>query len=217
MDYHDGPPRPRFRGRLHQLAFVAAIPAGVAVVLSAKPATARVAAIVYAVALVGLYGISASYHRLARTPRARTIMQRLDHSMIYIFIAASYTPFALLVLHGPWAISILVAVWVGALAGVLMKMLRLERTAKLSYAMYLILGWAIVAALPEMIHGLSTMDMLLLIVGGLLYSLGAIVLAVRRPDPLPSVFGYHEVWHTMVVAAAGCHYLIIRSVIAAAH
>ena len=214
---YDPAARPLFRGRLHQLAFVVAIPAGIAVVLSAKPVHARVAATVYAVALVGLYGISASYHRLARTPRARTIMQRLDHSMIYIFIAASYTPFALLVLHGPWAISILVAVWVGALAGVLLKMLRLEGTAKLSYVMYLMLGWAIVAALPEMIHGLSTADLALLIVGGLLYSLGAAVLAFRRPDPLPTIFGYHEVWHTMVVAAAGCHYLIIRSVVAAAH
>jgi hemolysin III len=209
--------QPRLRGRLHQLAFVAAVPAGIAVVVSAGPATARIAAIVYAVSLVGLYGISSSYHRFARTPRARRIMQRMDHSMIFIFIAASYTPFGLLVLRGPWAVSILVAVWTGALAGVLMKTLHLERTAKLGFAMYLILGWAIVAALPQMIHGLTTGDLWLLLAGGLLYSLGAVVLACRWPDPVSHVFGYHEVWHTMVVIAAACHYLIIRSVIAAAH
>jgi hemolysin III len=208
--------QPRLRGRLHQLAFVAAIPAGVVVILSAHPARARVAATIYAVALMGLYGISSSYHRLARSPRARYWMKRLDHSMIYVFIAASYTPVGLLVLHGPWRIAILATVWVGALIGVLLKMLRLDRTSKLGFAMYLALGWAAVAGLPQMISGLSALDLGLLFAGGVLYTIGAVILACRRPDPLPKVFGYHEVWHTMVVAAAGCHYVIIRSVLAAA-
>jgi hemolysin III len=208
---------PRLRGRLHQLAFLAAIPGAVAVILVAHPARARVAAAIYGVALMGLYGISSSYHRLARSPRARYWMKRLDHSMIYVFIAASYTPFGLLLLKGPWGIAILATVWAGAFIGVALKMLRLERTSTIGFVMYLALGWAMVAALPELIHGLSALDLALLFAGGLLYTVGAIVLACRRPDPLPKVFGYHEVWHTMVVAAAGCHYLIIRSLLAGAH
>jgi hemolysin III len=209
--------RPRLRGRLHQVAFLAAIPLGIALIASAGPAAALVAAIVYAVALLGLYGISSSYHLFAHSPRARYWMQRLDHSMIYVFIAASYTPFALLVVKGSLGIILLAAIWAGAVAGVLLKMLRLERSTAVGFTMYLALGWVAVAALPAMIHRLSAVDIGLLFAGGLLYTVGAVVLACRKPDPLPRFFGYHEVWHTMVVAAAGCHYLIIRSVVAAAH
>jgi hemolysin III len=208
---------PRLRGRLHQLAFLVAIPAGLFLVVVARPGVARAAAIIYAVALAGLYGISSSYHRFAKSPRARYWMQRLDHSMIYVFIAASYTPFGLLVLKGPWAIIILATIWGGAAIGVLLKMLSLERTSKIGFVMYLALGWATVAALPQMIRGLSPADLVLLFAGGLLYTGGAIILACRRPDPVPSVFGYHEVWHTMVVGAASCHYLIIHSVVVGAH
>jgi hemolysin III len=208
---------PRLRGRLHQLAFLAAIPGGLTLIFLAHPARARVAACIYGVALMGLYGISSSYHRFARSPRARYWMQRLDHAMIYIFIAASYTPFGLLLVKGPWGIAILATVWAGAFVGVALKMLRLERTTTVGFVMYLALGWAMVAALPQMVRGLSGLDLGLLFTGGVLYTVGAVVLAVRRPDPVPKVFGYHEVWHTMVVAAAGCHYLIIRSLLAAAH
>jgi hemolysin III len=144
-------------------------------------------------------------------------MQRADHSMIYIFIAASYTPFGLLVLKGPWAIAMLAVVWAGAIFGVLLKMLRLDRAAKLGYAMYLILGWTAVAALPQMARTLSWSSLILLVAGGLLYTAGSIVLAIRRPNPLPASFGYHEVWHTMVVAAATCHYVVIHALVAAAH
>jgi hemolysin III len=208
---------PRLRGRLHQLAFIIAIPAGLFLVIVARPGVARAAAIVYATALAGLYGISASYHRLAKSPRARYWMKRLDHSMIYIFIAASYTPFGLLVLKGPWAIVTLATVWAGAAIGVLLKMLSLERTSKVGFVMYLALGWGMVAALPQMIRGLSITDLVLLFAGGVLYTAGAIILACRKPDPVPSVFGYHEVWHTMVVGAASCHFVIIHSVVVGAH
>jgi hemolysin III len=196
---------------------VAAIPAGVFVVLSAHPAAARTAAIIYACGLAGLYGISSSYHRLARSPRARYWMRRLDHSMIYVFIAASCTPFALVALHGAWAISVLVAVWAGAVAGVVLKMLRLERSAKLGFTMYLVLGWAMVVATPAMLHRVSAVDMLLVLLGGIAYTVGAVILATGWPDPVPSIFGYHEVWHTLVVAATGLQYVAIRSVLATAH
>ena len=209
--------RPRLRGRLHQIAFLVAVPAGVLVILGAHPAAARTAAVVYACGLVGLYGVSSSYHRLVHSARARFWMSRLDHSMIYIFIAASVTPFGLVVLRGPWALTLLVAVWAGAVGGVALKMVRMERSAKVGFAMYLILGWSVVAALPQLVHALPATELVLLICGGLLYSAGAVILAIHRPDPVPAVFGYHEVWHTMVVAASGCQYLVIRSVLAASH
>jgi hemolysin III len=208
---------PMLRGRLHQIALFVAIPAGLILVFGAHSGEARAAAIIYAVALVGLYGISTGYHRFAKSPRARYWWRRLDHSMIYIFIAASYTPFGLLILKGPWAIAVLAGVWGGAAIGVALKLISFERTDKLGFAMYLVLGWAMVAALPQMVRGLSTTDLVLLFVGGLLYTSGAIILATRRPDPLPKVFGYHEVWHTMVVGAASCHYFIIHSVVVGAH
>jgi hemolysin III len=210
------PVKPRLRGRLHQLAFLVAIPAGIWVVAGAHPAAARTAAAVYACGLVGLYGISAAYHRLARSERARYWMSRADHSMIYVFIAASYTPFGLVVLHGPWSVTVLIGVWAGALGGVALKMVRMERAAKLGFAMYLILGWSAVVALPQLAHNLTLGQMVLLVAGGVLYSGGAVILAAHRPDPFPAVFGYHEVWHTFVVAASGCQYLVIRSVLATA-
>lgn len=209
--------KPRLRGRLHQLAFLVAIPAGVWVITGAHPAAARTAAVVYACGLVGLYGISSSYHLLAHSERARYWMRRADHSMIYIFIAASITPFCLVVLHGAWAILVLIGFWTGAIGGVVLKMMRLEKAPKLGFAMYLVLGWSAVVALPQIAHGLTAREMVLLMGGGLLYSVGALILACRRPDPVPAVFGYHEVWHTLVVAASGCQFLVIRSVLAAAH
>jgi len=142
-------------------------------------------------------------------------MRRLDHSMIYVFIAASVTPFALVVLRGPWGLMLLVGVWAGALGGVALKMMRTEPSAKVGFALYLILGWSVAAALPELVRALAPAEVALLIGGGLLYSAGAVILAIHRPDPLPAVFGYHEVWHTMVVVASGCQYLVIRSVLAA--
>jgi hemolysin III len=207
--------RPRLRGRLHQIAFLVAVPAGVAVIVSARHATARTAAVIYACGLAGLYGISSSYHRLARSPRARYWMCRLDHSMIYVFIAASFTPFGLVVLRGPWALTLLVGVWAGAMVGVALKLVRMEPSAKVGFALYLILGWSVVAALPQVVRALPPAELALLIGGGLLYSAGAVILATHRPDPVPAVFGYHEVWHAMVVAASGCQYLVIRSVLAA--
>jgi hemolysin III len=207
--------RPRLRGWLHQMAFLVAVPAGAAVIVAAHPAEARTAAVIYACGLAGLYGISSSYHRLARSPRARHWMRRLDHSMIYVFIAASFTPFGLVVLRGPWALTMLVGVWAGAVVGVVLKMVRMEPSAKVGFALYLILGWSVVAALPQVVRALPPAELALLLIGGLLYSAGAVILATRRPDPIPAVFGYHEVWHTMVVAASGCQYLVIRSVLAA--
>jgi hemolysin III len=210
------PPKPRFRGLLHQIAFFLAIPAGIVLVAIARGATARTSAIIYAVSLAGLYASSASYHRIHWSPRALKRMQRLDHSMIYMLIAGTYTPFALLVLHGPLRLVMLILVWAGAVAGVVMKVVRIDRTQVFSAALYVVLGWLAVVAAPQMLRNMSGVALGLLIGGGILYTSGAVVLARRRPDPAPATFGYHEIWHSMVVGASACHYAVVLLVVLAA-
>ena len=201
--------KPRLRGRLHQIAFFASIPQGVAVVVVAAGAMARVGATVYALSLSGMYGASALYHRLKWSPRALVRMKRLDHSMIFVLIAGSYTPFALLVLHGWWSSVILGLAWAGAAFGIAIKLLSMERLRVLGGAMYIVLGWLVIIAMPQLVHGMSPVGVALLFAGGALYTLGAVVLWRRWPDPNPRWFGYHEVWHTMVVTATLCHYAAI--------
>jgi hemolysin III len=201
--------KPRLRGRLHQVAFFASIPQGVAVVAAAASAISRIGAAVYAVSLSGMYGASALYHRLKWSPRALTRMKRLDHSMIFVLIAGSYTPFALLVLHGTWSQVILGLAWAGAVFGITIKLLSIDRLRVLGGAMYIVLGWLVIIAMPQIVHGLSPTALALLFAGGVLYTVGAAVLWRRWPDPNPRWFGYHEVWHSMVVGGSLCHYAAI--------
>ena len=163
----------------------------------------------YALSLSGMYGASALYHRLKWSPRALVRMKRLDHSMIFVLIAGSYTPFALLVLHGWWSSVILGLAWAGAAFGIAIKLLSMERLRVLGGAMYIVLGWLVIIAMPQLVHGMSPVGVALLFAGGALYTLGAVVLWRRWPDPSPRWFGYHEVWHTMVVTATLCHYAAI--------
>jgi len=201
--------KPLWRGRIHQVAFFVSIPAGVALVLVADGWVARVAASVYAISLVALFGASAAYHRGRWTPPALRRMKRLDHSMIFVLIAGSYTPVALLALDGPWTIVILSIVWTGAATGIVLKLVRIDGFNVLTGALYMVLGWLVVIALPRMIQGMSPAALVLAIVGGVLYTVGAIVFATRHPDPAPTVFGYHEVWHAFMVAAAACHFAMV--------
>ena len=201
--------KPKLRGRLHQIAFFLSIPQGVAAIAAAAGAVSRVAASIYAVSLAGLFGGSALYHRLQWSPRALARMRRLDHSLIYVLIAGSYTPFALLVLHGAWSVAILALAWAGAVAGIAIKILSIDRLRVLGSAMYIVLGWLVIIALPQIVHGLSPTGIALLFAGGVLYTSGATVLWRRWPDPNPAWFGYHEVWHSMVIAASICHYVAI--------
>ena len=197
------PVKPRLRGVFHQWACACAVPLGLVLVILAGTARARIALSVYALSLVGLFGASALYHRIDwRSVTARDWMRRLDHSMIFVLIAGSYTPFAMLVLHGPLAIAILVGVWAGALLGVAFNLVWSGAPTWLRAALYVSLGWVAVAALPELGGAIGISGMMLLGLGGVLYTLGAVVYAVKRPDPVPSVFGYHEVFHTLVIAAA---------------
>jgi hemolysin III len=204
------PLKPRLRGVFHQWACACSLPLGLVLVIVAGTTRARIALSVYALSLIGLFGASALYHRINwRSVIVREWMRRLDHSMIFVLIAGSYTPFAMLVLHGPLAIVILVAVWAGAVLGVLFNLLWSDAPRWLKAALYVSLGWVAVAALPQLGGAIGIGGLGLLGLGGVLYTLGAVVYAVRRPDPMPSVFGYHEVFHTLVIAAAAVQCAVI--------
>ena len=204
------PVKPRLRGVLHQWAFVSSLPLGVALVVAAEDVRARIAVTVYAVSLVALFGISALYHRVNwRSLTARRWMRRLDHSMIFVVIAGSYTPFALLALHGPLAVAILVAVWAGALGGVVLNLVWSSAPKWLRAMLYVALGWVAVAALPQLAAAIGTGGLTLVALGGVLYTLGAVVYSVKRPDPVPSVFGYHEIFHALVTIAAALQFAVI--------
>lgn len=201
--------KPRMRGRLHQVAFFASLPAGVALVALARTGQARVGAGVFAASLAGVFGASSAYHRLAWTEAARRRMKRLDHSMIFVLIAGTYTPVSLLGLRGGWGVALLASVWAGAVAGIVLKQVDIDGLRRLSGFLYIGLGWAAVIALPRLFRSVSPATFALVIAGGLLYTLGAIVFATRRPDPNPAVFGYHEIWHAFTAGAGLCHYVAV--------
>ncbi|HMJ95703.1 MAG TPA: hemolysin III family protein [Thermoleophilaceae bacterium] len=202
--------KPRLRGVWHQWAFFVSVAIGAALVVAAPSGQPRLAAAIYAVSVAALFGTSALYHRITwASQAARRWMRRLDHSMIFFLIAGTYTPFALLVLDGDLATVILIVVWAGALAGVLMKLVWIDAPKALVALTYIMLGWVAVAAFPAMIERLGVTATTLVAVGGLLYTLGALVYAFQRPDPAPSVFGYHEVFHALVILAAALQYAVI--------
>lgn len=205
--------RPFMRGRLHEWSFFMSLPMGVALVATAAGALPKFAAIVYAASLAALFGTSALYHRITWSPRARAVMRRLDHSMIFVLIAGTYTPFCLLVLHGAWGYAVLATVWAGAVTGILLKTLAYDRTQKVGAALYIILGWVVVLALPKIVGGMSVPNIVLLATGGVLYTVGAVILFRRRPDPSPRIFGYHEIFHSMVLGAGLCHYVAVLGIV----
>jgi len=213
MDLAARPAKPRWRGRIHQVAFFVSVPAGVALVAIAEGWAARVAAIIYAASLVAVFGSSAAYHRGDWTPKALRRMKRLDHSMIFVLIAGSYTPIALLMLNGPWAIVILSVVWSAAVAGITLKLIRIDGFSVLTATLYVAMGWFALVALPQLVHAMPPPALVLTLLGGLLYTAGAIVFATHRPDPAPAVFGYHEVWHVFMVAASACHFATIAIIV----
>jgi len=199
------PPKPRLRGRLHQAAFFACIPAALALIVVAPGAKARVGAVVYGIALLLQFGSSAMYHRGDWSARAYANMQRLDHSTIYLLIAGTYTPMCLMALHGTVGWVVLTLAWTGAVAGILTKMYRVDLHV-ISGIMYVGLGWIAVFVLPALARALSDASLVLVVAGGVFYSLGAVALATNRPDPWPETFGYHEVWHAATIAGAACFF-----------
>lgn len=206
-------PPPLLRGWLHLVCFFLSAPAGVLVIARAGSTSVRVGAAVYAVALCALFGVSSTYHRRRWSDAARTRMRRVDHATIFVMIAGSYTPLCLTALAGRTGMTLLVVAWAGAAIGVGLACTGVAERPVVGLACYIGLGWALMSVLPELSRTLSGVELVLLVAGGLLYTAGAIFLGTRWPDPFPTVFGYHEVWHLMVVAACVCHYLLIFSLV----
>lgn len=199
--------KPKLRGVSHEWAFFISLGFGATLIILAETPKATLAVAVYAVSLSALFGTSALYHRVNWTrPHARQWMRRLDHSMIFFLIAGTYTPFALLVLQGTLAMAILAVVWIGAIAGAIVEMIWIDHPKWASALIYMSLGWVAVAAFPELWSALGAAGTLLVAAGGLLYTAGAVVYAIQRPNPNPAIFGYHEIFHLFVIAAAIVHF-----------
>ena len=202
--------KPRLRGVSHMYGALVSIPLGVALVIAAPNGKATLAALIYALAVTGLLATSATYHRIDwRRPRARAWMRRLDHSMIFVLIAGTYTPFSLLVLDGTLATAVLIAVWAGAFGGIVLNLVWITAPKWVTATVYLALGWVAVIAMPQLAERLGAGGVALLMGGGLLYTAGAIIYAAQRPNPKPAVFGYHEIFHALVLAAAAAHFAVV--------
>jgi hemolysin III len=202
--------KPKLRGVSHEWAFFISLILGAALIVAAKTPKATLAVAIYAVSLSALLGTSALYHRVNwKRPEVRRWMRRLDHSMIFFLIAGTYTPFALLVLNGPLADAILAVVWIGAIAGAIVEMIWIDHPKWVAALIYMSLGWVAAVAFPGMWQEMGLAGMLLVAAGGLLYTLGAVVYATQRPNPNPRVFGYHEVFHALVILAAAAHFSAI--------
>jgi hemolysin III len=201
--------KPRFRGLLHQYAFFVSVPALVLLLVVSGTGRATFAATVYGVSLMALFGVSTLFHRVTWSPPARRWMGRLDHAMINLLIAGTFTPIGLLVLSGTLATVCLAVVWGGALGGIVLHLLWIDAPKRLSAVLYLALGWSGTAAMPQLLSHVGWEATALLALGGALYSAGAGVYAVRRPDPVPAVFGYHEVFHALVIVGAATHYAVV--------
>ena len=206
--------KPRLRGVSHQWAFFVSLFTGAVLVVLAPNGEALLAAGIYALSVCALFGTSALYHRTNwRSMGARRWMRRLDHSMIFVLIAGTYTPFALLALDGTLATAILIVVWSGALAGVVLQLCWVDAPRALSAFVYLAMGWVALAAFPQMIDKIGITGTVLVAAGGLLYTVGALIYAFKRPNPVPKVFGYHEVFHALVIAAAALHYAVVALIV----
>jgi hemolysin III len=200
--------KPSLRGVFHELGFYASLGIGVALVLTAEGGRARIAAAVFSGCVAACFGASALYHRPTWKPAARAWLARLDHSGVYLLIAGTYTPFGLLVMSTGWAVPVLSVVWSGALAAILLKLVWVRAPKWLSATIGVALGWVGAAAFSQLLK-VQLFGLLLVVAGGLLYTAGAVVYARRRPDPVPQVFGYHELFHVLTLAAAGCQYASI--------
>jgi hemolysin III len=200
--------KPKLRGVIHEIAFYAAAGLSAVLFLGTEPGKGRLAGMMFASCVVVCFGLSALYHRPTWTPRARAWLARLDHVGIYLLIAGTYAPFGLIVLSRDWAIVVLAIVWGGAFLAIVLKLLWFEAPKWLSSVIGVTIGWVGVIAFPQLLK-LSTVALVLVVAGGILYTVGAIVYARRRPDPIPTLFGYHELFHVLTVAAAACQYIAI--------
>ena len=205
--------KPRLRGWIHLWSLIVSLAAGVTLIALAGATVSAAAAVgtsIYVATVLGLFGVSALYHRKTwASVDARTWMRRLDHSMIFLFIAGTYTPFAMLAMQPTTGAVVLAVVWAGALGGVVLKLAWPNAPRWVGVPVYIALGWVAVFVLPDLLHNAGVAALVLLLVGGLLYTVGAVFYACRWPDPWPKTFGYHEFFHAAVSAAAICHHVAI--------
>jgi hemolysin III len=204
--------KPRMRGWLHTYAFFVALVAGIVLcsIAASRPGWAPlVSCAIYSLTVCGLFGTSALYHRRVWSERGYQVMRRMDHCMIFVFIAGTYTPLCTMLLSTRQATIMLALVWGGALGGVALKLVWPHAPRWVSAPLYLALGWVAVAMLPDILHGGGVTALVLLIVGGAIYSVGAVFYALRRPNPWPTVFGHHEFFHACTLVAALCHHVAI--------
>ncbi len=206
----DLPQRPLLRGMSHLLAAFAAIAGTVLLLLLADSARAYIGAAIFGASLILLYSTSAAYHRLPWSPRLRGIARRLDHAMIFTLIAGTYTPLGLLVLNTAWWISMLSVVWGLAGAGIILKLAWPDAPRWLSVLMYATIGWLSLLTAPLLVSLLAAGPLALLLLGGVLYTLGGVVYALGKPSPFPRVFGYHEVFHLLVIAGSVTHFSLVE-------
>jgi hemolysin III len=206
--------RPTWRGWFHAVAFAVAIPAGIALIAVSDRAAARTSAVLYVLSLTAMFGLSAAYHRLARSETARRRMQRLDHAGIFLLIAGTYVPITMVAFPSTWGIPVMAVIGTAAVAGIVMKLAAFERSNRLSYLLYPAMGWTAVFTLPVLVDRLTPLQLAFIVAGGVVYSLGIPVLMFRRPNPWPKTFGYHEIWHGFVVVAASLHFAAVSSMLA---
>ncbi|MEV0595103.1 PAQR family membrane homeostasis protein TrhA [Nonomuraea cavernae] len=205
--------KPRLRGWLHIGALPVTLVAGFVLVAFGPTLLARVAAAAYAISSALLFGISATYHRGTLGPRLAEVLRRFDHANIYLIIAGTYTPFALLALSGAARVIVLTVTWGGALAGVMFRVFWMGAPRWLYTVLYLALGWTAIFVLPQLLEGAGVAAVVLVAVGGVFYSAGAVVYGLRRPDPSPQWFGFHEVFHAFTVAAYLVQYIAVSIVV----
>jgi hemolysin III len=202
--------KPRLRGVSHEYAFFVSLVLGAGLIVAAKGSEARLAVAIYAASLSALFGVSALYHRVDwQRPEIRRWMRRLDHTMIFFLIAGTVTPFALLVMDGSFATGLLIAVWAGALAGTVVELVWVDHPKWVAAIVYMAVGSIGVLGFPAIVVEAGVVAGVLIAAGGALYATGAIIYAAQRPDPSPAVFGYHEIFHVLVIAAAAAHFAAV--------
>jgi hemolysin III len=205
--------KPRLRGIFHEWAFFASLGAGALLLVLSRGGRETVSASVYVAALSAMFGASALYHRISWSPGVRAWMRRVDHSTIFIFIAGSYTPFALLAVKGTLGWTMLIVAWAGAVIGIVFSLAWIHAPKWAAAVVYLTLGWIGVVAAPRLAAGAGLSVSILVASGGLLYTAGAIAYAAKRPDPWPATFGYHEIFHVLVVAAVAAQFVAVALVV----
>ncbi|GID69011.1 membrane protein [Actinoplanes cyaneus] len=204
--------KPRLRGRLHQYAFFVALVCGIVLcsIAASRPGIAPfISVLIYSVTVCGLFGISALYHRRVWSERGYQIMRRMDHSMIFIFIAGTYTPFCVELLDKGTAELMLGLVWGGAVGGVALKVIWPNLPRWVGAPLYVALGWVAVGIIPDVLHVGGVTCLVLMLAGGVIYTVGAVFYALKRPNPWPTVFGHHEFFHACTLVAAICHHIAI--------